>query len=177
MKKLFVLAVLSAVFFSCAKGDLDIHNPDVEVFVQQLKDGTYNNFEKGEDGENLWFLMPNFTEDHIATLIDKAKDTSHINYFPINPISSRSPYPQDRDYFILSECLLWVVEGIRNGTGFGSLDPFLIDNSRDEVTRYKGLTGEEILGVRDLYDSWWNAHNDGDWESVDPLGDSSYRWF
>ena len=163
--------------FSCDKGELDIHNPDVELFVQMLKDGTYDDFEKGETGENLWLIMPEFTEDHIDALLDKARDTTHISDCPVNPISSRMPHPEGRDYFILSECLLGVVEGIRNGGGYGSLDPYLIDNSKDETIRYKGLSGQEILDVRDMYESWWSANKDGDWESVDPLGDSSLRWF
>lgn len=177
MKKLLFLTLISAFLFSCDKEDFDIHNPDVESFVQLLKDGTYDDFAIGEAGENLWLTMPAFAEDHIAALLEQAEDTTHISDFPINPISSRTPHPQDRDYFILSECLLWIVEGVRNGTGYGSLDPYLIDNAKDEAIRYKGLSGKEILEARDLYQTWWNTNKDGDWESVNPLGDSSVRWF
>ncbi len=176
MKKLLIISTISLLFISCNK-DIDLNNPDVDLFVEQLKAGTYDNYEKGEKGENLWLLMPNFDGSHIAALIEKAKDTTHIADFPTNPISSRMPHPQGRDYFILGECLLWTVEGIRNGSGFGSLDPFLIDASLDEPERGRGLTGTEILIVRDLYKNWWDSFKNDDWESENPFGSSTFRWF
>lgn len=140
--------------FGCEKEKFDIDNPDVSVFVKQLKYGTYDCYEKGENDENLWLQMPKFTSNHIASLIEFANDTSDITDFPINPISSRRPFPEGKEYFILGECLLWTVEGIRNGYGYGSLDPFLIDTGLAESERYKGLNGDEILIVRVLYNQW-----------------------
>jgi hypothetical protein len=77
----------------------------------------------------------------------------------------------------LGECLLWTVEGIRNGYGYGSLDPFLIDTVLAESERYKGLNGDEILIVRDIYKNWWDNFKDNDWKDINPLGETSYRWF
>lgn len=167
-----------AMLFSmgCTK-EFKLEDPDVEIFVDQLKKGTYNCVEKGENGEELWLLMPKFTGDHISHLLDFSNDTTHIHEFPINPISSRRPFPEGRDYFILGECLLWTVEGIRNGYGFGSLDPFLIDTTKAFSERYKGLTGAEILVVRNLYTQWWNDFKNGDWKNKNPLDQTSYRWF
>jgi hypothetical protein len=112
MRKLPFIAILVILCFGCEKDKFDIDNPDVEIFVKQLKNGTYDCYEKGETGENLWLLMPKFTRSHIPSLIAFAKDTTHITNYPINPISSRRPFPQGREYFILSECLLWTVEGM-----------------------------------------------------------------
>jgi hypothetical protein len=175
--KLIVLLILLFSITNCEKDKFDIDNPDVAVFVKQLKNGTYDCYEKGETGENLWLLMPKFTQSHIQSLIDFSKDTSHITNFPINPISSRRPYPEGREYFILGECLLWTVEGIRNGYGYGSLDPFLIDTALTESERFKGLKCIEILIVRDIYKDWWNNFKDNDWKDINPLGETSYRWF
>ena len=121
--------------------------------------------------------MPKFTRSHIQSLIDFSKDTTHITDFPINPISSRRPYPEGREYFILGECLLWTVEGIRNGYGYGSLDPFLIDTALAESVRYKGLKGDKILIVRDIYKDWWDNYKDNEWKNENPLEETSYRWF
>ena len=161
----------------CEKDKFDIDNPDVEIFVKQLKNGTYDCYEKGETGENLWLLMPKFTPNHISSLIEFAKDTTHISDFPINPISSRRPFPEGREYFILGECLLWTVEGIRNGYRYGSLDPFLIDTALAESIRYKGLKSDEILIVREIYKDWWDNYKDSNWKDNNPLADTSYRWF
>jgi len=177
MRRLSFIIILILLCIGCEKDKFDIDNPDVAVFVKQLKNGTYDCYEKGETGENLWLLMPKFTLNHISSLIEFAKDTTHISDFPINPISSRRPYPEGRDYFILGECLLWTVEGIRNGYGYGSLDPFLIDTALAESVRFKGLKGDEMLIVRDIYKNWWENFKDSDWKDNNPLQETSYRWF
>lgn len=177
MNRLSFIAVLVLLCISCKKEKFDVDNPNVAVFVEQLKSGTYDFYEKGETGENLWLLMPKFTQNHISSLIEFAKDTSHILDFPVNPISSRRPFPEGREYFILGECLLWTVEGIRNGNGYGSLDPFLIDTSLNESERYKGLTGYEILLVREIYKQWWLDYRDTEWQDKNPLGETSIKWF
>ena len=176
MKNLLLIAFLTLFCIGCAK-EFHLENPDVGTFVKQLKTGTYDQYEKGENGEVLWLLMPEFSRDHIQSLLDYSNDTSHIQEFPINPISSRRPFPEGRDYFILGECLLWTVEGIRNGYGYGSLDPFLIDTARTASKRYEGLTGAEIILVRDLYLDWWDDCKNSDWQNQNPLGKTSYRWF
>ena len=176
MKKLSFIAILVLLCIGCEKEKFNIDNPDVAVFVKQLKNGTYGCYEIVETGENLWLLMPKFTRSHIQSLIDFSKDTTYISDFPINPISSRRPYPEGREYFILGECLLWTVEGIRNGYGYGSLDPFLIDTALTESIRYKGLKGDEILTIRDIYKNWWNNFKDSEWKDKNPLEDTSYRW-
>ncbi len=170
----FFLILFSA---SCEKDNFNIGNPDVEKFVNQIKTGTYSKYEKDENGENLWLIMPGFTEKHIPSLIDFSKDTSHITAYPYNPISSRTPFPYGRDYSILGECLLWTVEGIRNGNGYGSLDPYLIDTSLIESERHKGLKGSDILIVRDFYFDWWTNYKDSDWMTKNPLENTSYLWF
>jgi hypothetical protein len=176
MQKLLIVTILTLFCISCQKDKFDIDHPDVEKFVQQIKNGTYNCYEKGDEGENLWLLMPKFTTNHIQSLIDFSKDTSHIAIFPINPFSSRNPVPDGREYYILGECLLWTIEGIRNGFGYGSLNPYLIDISKPESERFKGLNGDEILIVRDFYKDWWNF-KDNAWKDENPIEDTSYRWF
>ena len=177
MKRICFVFFLSILISGCTKDKFNLNKPNVNLFVQQLKNGTYNCWEKGEKGENLWLQMPAFNPGHISSLIDLAKDTSYISAFPINPVSSRRPFPEGREYFILSECLLWVVEGIRNGYGYGSLDPFLINTSLIESERIKGLKCKDILIVRDIYKEWWVNYKDNDWQFKNPLVGTSYRWF
>jgi len=177
MKKIIFSTILILLCISCEKEEFDIKNPDVDIFVRQIKSGTYDCYEKGEDGENLWLIMPKFTQSDIQSLINYSKDTTHITDFPVNPMSSRRPFPEGREYFVLGECLLWIVEGIRNDQGFGSLDPFLIDTSKIESERFMGLKSYEILMVRDLYKDWWKIFKDNNWQEKNPLEGTSYRWF
>ncbi len=176
MKNLLIIAILTLFCISCEKDEFDFDNPDVEQFVRQIKNGTYSSYEKGENGENLWLIMPNFSEKHIQSLIDFSKDTTHITAYPFNPISSRTPFPS-RGYCILGECLLWTIEGIRNGSGYGSLDPYMIDTSIDESERYEGLDGKEVLIVKEKFDDWWNTYKNKDWNSINPLEETAYIWF
>lgn len=53
MKYLIIFSVFAIFCNSCDKGNFDIKNPDVRIFVEQLKDGTYDEFETGEKGEKL----------------------------------------------------------------------------------------------------------------------------
>ena len=174
MRKLILLSIYTIFAVSCETGEFDFDNPDVEEFVNQIKSGEYDYYEKGENGEDLWLLMPNFKDHHISSLLEFSEDTSHIELFPVNPISSLPPYPNDRQYHILGECLLWIIEGIRNGTGYGSLVPYLLDTNNMEYP--KALNGEEILDVRKLYISWWSNFKDKNWKDNSPLEESSYKW-
>ncbi|WP_176954265.1 DUF4943 family protein [Niabella drilacis] len=132
----------------CKKEGFDINNPNAETFVQQLKNGTYNEYEHDEKGERLWLQMPRFRQEHIGALIALSKDTTHIQKFPTNPLSSHSPLPEGRNYFILGECLLWIVDGIR---GASPLDAYLIDISKEVNERRSGITTAEILMISDRY--------------------------
>jgi hypothetical protein len=175
MKNLTFLTFLILFCLGCKKEEFDPNNPSVETFVQQIKNGTYDSYEKDDNGKKLWPIMPKFTEDDIQTLITLSKDTSHVEIFPINPMSSRTPKPEGRQYFILGECLLWTVEGIRNGTGYGSLDPYLLDTTKDSPN--KGVTGKEVLIVRDLYQTWWTSYKNKNWKDRNSLEGQPYRWF
>jgi hypothetical protein len=177
MRKLLILFLIGICCFSCKKDDFDTEHPDVTKFVSQLRKGTYNQYEMGVNGERLWLKMPKFTEVHIPALIELSKDTTHIAKFPVNPLSSRYPFPEGRDYSILGECLLWAVEGIINSSGYGSLDPYLINTTLPEAIRHKGISGAEILTVRELYKNWWNSYGDKDWKNHPPLEGTPYRWF
>ena len=42
MRKLPFIAILVILCFGCEKDKFDIDNPDVEIFVKQLKNGTYD---------------------------------------------------------------------------------------------------------------------------------------
>ncbi|WP_300597267.1 DUF4943 family protein [Niabella sp.] len=173
MKKWMLFTGVLLFFMSCKKDGFDINHPNVATFVQQLKNGTYNQYELNEKGERLWLQRPTFRQEHIAALITLSKDTTHIQKFPINPWSSHSPYPEGRNYFILGECLLWLVDGVR---GASSLDPYLVDTSKEVNERYKGVTTTEILMLSDRYRQWWNEHKNGDWKTNGALTGTSYIW-
>ena len=152
----------------------DVNNPDVALFVSQLKAGTYSCYRTDIYSQYLWLAMPKFTATDIPALLEYAKDTTFITHFPSNPASSRTPYPSGRSNFILGECLLWIVEGIRTNTAYPSLDPYLIDTAKNSTS---GLSKSEILGVRDLYYKWWWGSSIMEWWlRTPPLNGTTYTW-
>lgn len=184
MKSFNLIPVFSLVFifllFSCEKDKLDLDNPDVSLFVEQLKDGTYNEFYYNDSGEKVWALMPDFRLKHVPQLIGYGADTSFIpelRCVPNNPISSRLMWPINRPgKVILGEYLLWCAQYAIDGH-FPSLDPFLVNNNEEQIG--KGITAKEVLQVKDYYESWWNLYGNKEnvSEAPHPLAGTPYRWF
>lgn len=148
----------------------------MNVFVQQIKNSTYNIHENSENGEKLWLVMPDFTAEHIDALLSYSMDTTKIEKFPSNPASSHTLYPEGGDYLFLGECLLWIVEGIRQEVQFVSLNPYLINQDLSNLERYVGLSGQEVQNVSSLNQQWWNEYKDQNWQQVNPLANSNYAW-
>ncbi|KOH42674.1 DUF4943 family protein [Sunxiuqinia dokdonensis] len=179
MKNLIIFGALTLFCMSCEKEDSNFGNPDVEQFVQQIKDGTYNKYEFGKNGETLWTTMPSFGNEHIDLLLDFANDTSQIcpcDHFPINPISSVPPYRKNDDQvcIMVGEYLLWCIEGVIEGKTYASLTPILRKNgSHFEAER---LSGKEILQVRKIYLEWWEEYSNSSNFKRLPLDETAYRW-
>jgi hypothetical protein len=178
MNNLIIFTVLTLFCMSCEKDDFNIENPNVEKFVQQIKNGTYDKYELNENGEKLWTKMPNFKKEHIPLLIEHALDTTKITpweHFPLNPINSIPPYRivEGKSYIMLGEYFLWCVEGIIEGNTFASLTPILKNQNYREDER---LNGKEILEVGKLYQDWWKENSRIVGTNKLPLEGTAYRW-
>jgi len=179
MKQIILILSTIVICYGCTD-NFDVENPNVKQFVLQLKNGTYNKYYLGENGQKLWTLFPKFILKDIPLLIELAKDTTLVSpcgHFPINSISSIPPYRTDVNGRIkgimLGEYLLWSVEAIINNGKFPSLIPSLRQESNSQ---YRGLTGKEILVVREKYLNWWNEYGRNGNLSVLPLYGTGYWW-
>ncbi|MCF8361428.1 MAG: DUF4943 domain-containing protein [Prolixibacteraceae bacterium] len=174
-----VLFILFSV--GCEKDEaLNETNEQVNSFVEQLKDGTYNDYEYNENGEKLWTNMPEFQKRDIPYLLEFSKDTSLIcpcNHFPVNPVSSIPPYRVNNGEacIMLGEYLLWCVEWVIEDEGFASLVPVLVEYEEGEITEDR-LNGEEVLKVRDIYQDWWKQYGDSENPDKMPLDGTGYKW-
>ena len=176
MKKHIILFFIVFFVWGCSKENFNPEHPDVETFVQQIKNGTYDIHEKLENGEKLWLVMPDFNVDDIPQLLSLSMDTTRIKNFPSNPASSHALYPGERDYLILGECLLWVVEAIRKDLKFASLHPYLINADLNNPESHAGLSGAEVQLVSSLYRDWWDEYKNQNWQEMNPLENSNYAW-
>ncbi|MBN1145325.1 MAG: DUF4943 family protein [Bacteroidales bacterium] len=144
--KAYYLTVCVILTVCCSKDDFNLHDPDVDQFVRIVKAGNYFT--------EIGYELPDFTMNHIDRLLHYSQDTSQIEQFPTNPISSFYTTPK-----ILNECLFWTIDGIRFQNKYRSLEPCLIDTSDlTENFGYSRLSGDQLLEVATLYENWYEEY-------------------
>ena len=74
---LWMAVCLIVSFTGCTSEEMDYNNPDVALFVKQLKSGTYKM--KNDKGV---VEVPHFTEEDIPELLKYAEDLTIIPSFP-----------------------------------------------------------------------------------------------
>ena len=178
MKSLVMFVMLSVMCIGCERSSFDVNNPDVEEFVKQLKNGTYDRYEWTDDGERLWPIMPTFSKEDVPALISLSEDTDLVtpcHHFPVNPVSSMWPYRvvDGKECIMLGEYLLWCAEAVLEGKDFASLNPVLINVNDNPVHR---LSSTEILSVRNIYQEWWDQNGHLDNPATLPLDGTGYQW-
>lgn len=167
--RLFVFSLTLFWFMgtSCQKNEFDMKSPDVDQFVSILKSGNY--FEKAGFG------LPDFSDQHIERLLFYLKDTTSLNEFPSNPISSKYTNPK-----ILNECLFWTIDGIRFGVKYPSLEPCLIDSSNySDLTGYTRVSGDKLIEISNLYLNWYNEYKKNPTEALKKKNlfeNTPYKW-
>jgi len=164
----FVFLLLSVVaILSCKKDSFDVKDPDVDQFVSIIKGGNYFN--------DVGYELPDFKMQHIERLLSYLNDTTKVQAFPSNPISSKYTNPK-----ILNECLLWTIDGIRFGTKCPSLEPCLIDVSNySKTTGYMRISGQKLIEISSWYINWYKEYKNNPTEALrkkNLLENTTYRW-
>ena len=167
---LWMAVCLIVSFTGCTSEEMDYNNPDVALFVKQLKSGTYKM--KNEKGV---VEVPHFTEEDIPELLKYTEDLTIIPSFP-------SVYNMNNGKIRLGECMLWVIESIRQGTPPSLGCKMVLANAENYEAIYF-LTYEEVLVAASCYRSWWEERQypKTRW-TIDPCYDeplcgSGYRWW
>lgn len=175
MKRAIQLLLSIVLIFnciSCSEETLDYNNPNVKLFVKQLKAGRYNT-----TNDNGVVDIPKFTQKHIPELLKYAEDMTEISSFPLPSMPSHYGGRAR-----LGECMLWVIEGIRLGYP-PSQGCKLLHKDADAYEGIYFLTNEQVLEVAVLYRKWWEKVENPNpiWSidllAYDPLRSSDYRWW
>lgn len=167
---LFMGVVLLCFTTSCSERELDVNNPDVGLFVKQLKDGTYHCTDR-----NGVEILPRFSHKNIPQLLEYADDLSVIGSFP-------TLFQANTGKLRLGECLLWTVECIRRGMPPSKGCKLVYVRARNYEPAYF-LTDEEVKDAVAYYRRWWDQHQSlpptlpDDAPFDDPLQGSGYRWW
>ncbi|MDD3321332.1 MAG: DUF4943 family protein [Paludibacter sp.] len=162
-----LLILIILIGSACQNEDFSKKNPDVDQFVSILKSGDY--FEK------VGFELPDFKEKDINRLLFYIKDTTILNQFPTNPVSSKLTLPK-----ILCECIFWTIDGIRLGTKYPSLEPCLIDTTTYSIeTGYSRISTSELLEISILYINWYTDYKKNPTRTIKQKNifeNTPYRW-
>jgi hypothetical protein len=171
-RALFRLLILPIIITigSCNEERLDYYNPDVKLFVRQLKAGTYHT--KSPLGV---VEVPLFNEEDIPELLQYSDNLTKIHSFPSSVSSCEGKA-------CLGECMLWIVETIRTGR-VASLGYRLVHADADNYERMYFLSDKEVLEASGFYRKWWEeVKTISPYPAVysyhiDPLQGSKYRWW
>jgi hypothetical protein len=167
-----VIAAILTLLGSCRDHDdegVPSTAPDVENFIERLKTNQYDSSS-----------MPAFTYQDIPELLKYRVEKQLITKFPRNPVSS----------YLMPECKLgiydlWTIESIRAEAinseflvlRFPSLNPLL--GLRDDPG-FTPVFSEESheIAAKAYYDWWYDRHNANfnTFKSIDPLGETPYKW-
>lgn len=164
------LLLIAVSLFSCDHEDFEgINNPEVELYIRQLKSNEYDSFQ-----------LPAFTSKDIPALLAYRNETEPLTDFPRNPISS----------FYGPECplgmyVLWTIESIRAEAiqskflvmGFPSQNPVLAKRDSEELQLV--FDNSAHSAAAEAYFDWWQTNKDKDFDkfkAIDPLGKTAYRW-
>lgn len=173
MKRIgFIALLLFSVYliYSCNKEDINIYNPNVDLFVKQLKEGTYNE----RDGKGV-MIIPHFTENDIPNLLRYADDLTVISYFP-------TVYNGTSGNIRLGECILWIVESLRLGSPASQGCNMVIDGAINYEAIYF-LTDNQLKDAATRYRLWWNeltilrGRLAPTYNLPAPLYNSGYKWW
>ena len=167
-----LLITLSIInLFGCDKNDIqevDKNNPNVESYIQMLKEGTYESSE-----------LPRFSSSDIPALLEFRNETLKIENFARNGISSY--WQTDCS---LGMYVLWTIESIR-AVAIGSESLVGRFPSQNPIVKIKNqdFEGENGIGVQqviaDAYFDWWESNKSKSFEEfkqIDPLGETDYTW-
>ena len=160
----FTIVIVLSVCLGCTK--LDSDNPNVENYVNQLKNESYSSF-----------VLPEFTTSDIPALLVYRNDTTSIKNVPANPISS----------FAMMKCklgmiVLWNIESIRaleiNSERligrFPSQNPLLA--LRDKPSTWVFNEDSHLTAAKAYY-NWWKSNPlFTNKMKIDPLKDTKYIW-
>jgi hypothetical protein len=115
------------------------------------------------------FDFPKLEWSDIPALLARADSTKELKTFPTNPISSLH-IPNRLEGMVA----LWLVEGVRKGGKYPSLNPRFLPEGYTTKER-----GEHQQAVAKAYRAWWaevKALPPAEARAGDPLAGTGYAW-
>jgi hypothetical protein len=139
--------------------------------AQAAIDQLFDDFRSGKWDTNEF---PKLGFDAIPALLERADSDKRLKKFPRNPASSQFE-PECSEGMVA----LWLIEGIRKGKSFPSLNSLCMrpaDGQTEDWTQASELNHKDVAK---LYRTWWEKvrqlpHKEA--RKLDPLKDSDLSW-
>lgn len=170
--QLGIMVLFVCCLMSCGEEVLDFNDPDVEIFVKQLKTGKMVIHSTDEIPR-----IPRFVQEDIEDLLQYAEDLTVVPSFPLAPVSYSAG-----GKLRLGECILWTVETIRLGHN-ASMGCKMVHTNAENYEGIYFLTDEEVLDAAARYRRWWESRKlPRTMWTIDPcynepLCGSGYMWW
>lgn len=166
MKRFILAFTCLTLLYGCDGYNRNFYkDPDVDLFIKQLKDGSF-----GRTFEYSNTELPDFERRHIPALMKYVNDMTPVHNYPMG-----KPALTGSTRWI-AEGVLWTIDGIRLGRKYPCKMGILARQNDYSVT-----TEEDIQQVATLYIAWWNGELTPD-DKIrnlfldDPLKDTDYYW-
>ncbi|MGK7390820.1 MAG: DUF4943 family protein [Candidatus Cyclobacteriaceae bacterium M2_1C_046] len=141
---------------------------DAQEYIEQLKANSYR-----------YYTLPKFHPDNIHFLMNYVSDTTHIDTFPVNPISSF----RGQDSYV-GFIVMWTIENIRSNYPYSDN---LLDNYPSQYPApYDTVMPHSYLKnfisfdeVSLYYQNWWTENSNkpfAEYKNIDPLANTKYKW-
>lgn len=138
-------------------------NERVRNFFATMRDGTFRDAN-----------MPRLGWEDAPSLLEMGGSTTKLQTFPTNPISSFAIRDVPEGMMAL-----WLVEGIRTGKRFPSLNPMALPTggAKGDLEKASAVSRPHVLKA---YRDWWDKAAGLPREKaaeINPLKDAGLRWY
>jgi hypothetical protein len=138
-------------------------NERVRNFFAAMRDGTFREAN-----------MPKLGWEDVPSLLEMGGSATKLQRYPTNPISSLA-IPEVPEGMMA----LWLVEGIRIGKRFPSLNPLVLPTGALQGARDKTSAENQARALK-AYKDWWDkaaALTREKAAAIDPLKAISLKWY
>ena len=166
---LIAIAVLSTAGpASFANADDEATKDPVKASIDQL----FDDFRSGKWDTNEF---PKLGFDAIPALLERADSEKRLRKFPRNSASSQ--YERECSEGMIA---LWLIEGIRKGKSFPSLNALCMRAADGQTEDWAEASELNHKDVAKLYRAWWEKARQlprKEARKLDPLKDSDLSWY
>lgn len=163
------MIVFSLVLTNAPKDDspdtstvVQIENERVKALFESMRKGFFNDIE---------FLRLDLTD--VPALLEHADSTQPLETYPTNPLSS-----QRQQQCTEGMMALWLIEGVRHGGQYPSLNPLCFKNGVQGKDWTKA-SEDNHKEVAQAYRNWWSKAKrlcPYDAKAIDPLKGTDLHW-